>query len=140
MWGNGAGTARHRREQVNKRILLVEDSEDIALVVRTILERHGFEVTSALDGLRAMELAQPGQFDLVILDVLLPEIDGLEVLRRLKAAPETAGIPVALFTSVLSEEESQAALSVGAVGILEKPFDPRRLVDEVVSIVNESAK
>ena len=122
-----------------KRILVVEDSPDIALVVKTTLEMHGFEVSVATDGLRGFEMAQTGRFDLVILDLLLPEIDGMEVLRRLKGNPATAPQPIALFSAQLPDEERKAALEAGAVAILEKPFDPRQLVRHVGALVGEKA-
>ena len=118
-----------------KRILLIEDNEDIALVVRTTLQRREYEVATAADGIQGMERAKSGAFDLIILDVLLPEMDGMEVLANLKADPATADVPVALFTADMDEQECRDALRAGAAGVLAKPFDPRQFVKEVGALI-----
>ena len=130
MRGDGPGG-----DHMAKRILLIEDNEDIALVVKTTLQLRKHEVLTAGDGLQGLEMAQSGPFDLVILDVLLPEIDGLEVLRSLKADPATADVPVALFSANVDEQEARDALRAGAAAVLRKPFDPRQFVREVEALL-----
>ena len=118
-----------------KRILIVEDSDDIALVVKTTLTMRHYEVERASDGLEALNMARADSWDLVILDVLIPEIDGFEVLRRLKSDPETKHIKIALFTAHFTEQERQLSADLGADGVLVKPFDPRRFVEEIGALV-----
>ncbi len=118
-----------------KRILIVEDSDDIALVVKTTLTMRQYEVARASDGLEALEMARAGSWDLIILDVLIPEIDGFEVLRRLKSDPHTKPIKIALFTANMTERERQLSADYGVDGILVKPFDPRRFVEEIGVLV-----
>ncbi len=118
-----------------KRILIVEDSDDIALVVKTTLTMRQYEVARACDGLEALEMARAGSWDLIILDVIIPEIDGFEVLRRLKSDPQTKAIKIALFTANMTERERQLSVDYGADGVLVKPFDPRRFVEEIGVLV-----
>lgn len=122
-----------------KRILVIEDNEDIALVVRTTLELRDYEVLTAGDGLQGLAVAASMPFDLIILDLVLPEIDGHEVLRRLKSDPRTAAVPVALFSAHVSEPERQDAIRAGAAAVLVKPFEPREFISEVGALLDDDA-
>lgn len=122
---------------MKKRILIVEDSDDIALVVKTTLMMRQYEVERACDGLAALEMARTDSWDLIILDVIIPEIDGFEVLRRLKSDPKTKDIKSALFTAHLTERERQMSADLGVDSVLVKPFDPRRFVEEIGALVTD---
>jgi len=113
-----------------KRILYIEDETDLQWLVKHVLESAGgFEVMvcgSGAEGLRRMENFAP---DLVLLDVMMPEMDGFSVLRALRARPESAAVPVLFLTARAQEDDEYLAL--GASGVIAKPFEPSRLVAQV---------
>ena len=118
-----------------RRILVVEDNDDIALVVKTTLTMRQYEVDTASDGVEGLTKARAGDYDLIILDILLPELDGYEVLRRLKTDPATANVKVALFSAHMSEQERASAVDLGAAAVLIKPFEPRQFVHDVGALL-----
>ncbi len=121
-------------------ILLAEDDMDIRQVAVMSLTRIGHHVvTTASNGEEILDiLKQSKDFDLILLDVMMPMIDGFEVCRRLKADPTTTGIPVIFLTAKAQTHEHQLGLSLGAIGYIIKPFDPMILSKQILSIV-ESA-
>ncbi len=116
-------------------VLVVEDNEDIATVVETTLKLRDFHVGRAANGQAGIRKAQEGHYDLIILDVLMPGMDGFQVLDHLKQDGRTSGIPVALFTADLSDRDRRQALAAGAAGVLHKPFDPTVFLTEVQALV-----
>ncbi|MFA7329975.1 MAG: response regulator transcription factor [Candidatus Delongbacteria bacterium] len=109
-------------------ILVVEDEADIRELVRHVLEKDGFPVRVAADGetaLREVRSAPPG---LVLLDLMLPGLDGLEVCRRLRAQPDTAELPIIMLTARGEESDVVAGLNLGADDYVTKPFSPRVLL------------
>ncbi|MBI2909332.1 MAG: response regulator transcription factor [Chloroflexi bacterium] len=114
------------------KILVVEDEEPIAEVVRSYLEREGFQVAVAADGLAALDQARKLQPDLIILDIMLPGMDGLEVLRRLR---QESQVYVLMLTARSEEVDKIVGLSVGADDYVTKPFSPRELVARVKAIL-----
>jgi|SaaInl4_150m_RNA_FD_contig_31_1062639_length_540_multi_2_in_0_out_0_2 CheY-like chemotaxis protein len=123
---------------MGKRVLVVEDNEDIALVVKTTLRLRDYEVETAFDGLLGLAAARSAPYDLIILDVLMPEMDGFQVLEALKADESTASVPVVLFTANLTSADRQMAMDGGAAGVLIKPFDPMTFIREVGVFVGEA--
>jgi DNA-binding response OmpR family regulator len=122
---------------VGQRILVVDDDPTVSDVVRRYLERAGLAVTLAADGpagLRAYEAARP---DLVVLDLMLPGLDGLEVARRLRAGPDET--PIVMLTALGEEADRVLGLQLGADDYITKPFSPRELVLRVQSILRRSA-
>lgn len=113
-----------------KRILYIEDEADLQWLVKHILESvGGFEVMvcgSGAEGLRSMEDFAP---DLVLLDVMMPEMDGFSVLRALRARAESAAVPVVFLTARTQEGDEYRAL--GADGVIAKPFEPSLLLEQV---------
>jgi len=114
------------------RILVVDDDPDIRRIAALSLERvGGFRVTLAAGGREAIALAVREAPDLVLLDVSMPETDGPETLRALRAIPATERIPVVFFTAASSEAEAARLCALGAAGVVAKPFDvtdlPRRI-------------
>jgi DNA-binding response OmpR family regulator len=122
---------------VASRVLVVEDDLTVAEVVLGYLRRAGFEVEHAAEGLRALEVAERTPPDLVILDLMLPGLDGLEVCRRLQAR---AQVPVIMLTALGEEGDRVAGLEVGADDYVTKPFSPRELVLRVQSVLRRSEK
>lgn len=111
--------------------VLAEDDPDIQLVARLSLKRSGFQVLVASNGAEALEKITNEKPDVALLDWMMPELDGLEVCRRLKADPLTAGIPVIFLTARSQEQELKTGLSMGAIGYITKPFDAITLGDRV---------
>ena len=109
------------------KIMLADDEEDIKTVVRLYLEGKGYDVVTAYDGLDSIEVAHSEKPDLIFLDVMMPVINGYEVCRKLKADPETAGIPIVMLSAAAHADSVQKGLDAGAVDYLVKPFDPATL-------------
>ncbi|MGD9956963.1 MAG: response regulator transcription factor [Candidatus Nanopelagicales bacterium] len=118
------------------RVLVVDDDPTVAEVVLTYLRRDGFEAAHALDGLAALAIAEQAPPDLVVLDLMLPGIDGLEVCRRLRAA--NPSLPVVMLTARGEEEDRIAGLEVGADDYVVKPFSPRELALRVRSVLRRA--
>ncbi len=118
-----------------ERILIVEDEANIAAPVRAYLERAGFVVDHVLDGRSALERAAAQQPDLVLLDLNLPDIDGLEVCRRLRASSD---VPVLMLTARDDDVDKIVGLEVGADDYLTKPFNTRELVARIKAILRRS--
>lgn len=121
----------------NRRILLVEDEQTIANVVRDYLLQAGFQVDLARDGFTALQLASTRQPELIILDRMLPGLDGVEVCRRLR---RTMSVPVIMLTALGTEDDRILGLEVGADDYLTKPFSPRELVLRVKSVLRRSVQ
>jgi DNA-binding response OmpR family regulator len=111
------------------KVLVVDDEEGIRVLCRVNLELEGYDVIEAADGPTALESARSKRPDLIFLDVMLPRMDGWDVLTELKADPHTAHIPVVMLTARTSEEDQLRAWGGGVMEYLAKPFNPRRLVD-----------
>ncbi|MBL8954094.1 MAG: response regulator transcription factor [Myxococcaceae bacterium] len=114
-----------------KRILLVDDDRALAGVVATALTEEGFEVTQAHDGRAGLEMFGAGTFDLVLLDVLMPELDGLDLCRRIR---KTSQVPIIFLTSRAEEIDRITGLDLGADDYLGKPFSVRELVSRIRAI------
>ena len=120
---------------MGKKILIVEDEKDIILVLRNALEKNGYEVIDANDGEQALEKVSSEKPDLVILDIMIPKLDGISVNLRLKDNPSTKGLPVIVITGKSHMEELlkiKNELSVAAY--LEKPFSVAMLIEKISQI------
>jgi len=110
------------------RVLLIEDDPDILKLASMALRFDGrFEVLQAASGKEGLLIAQRESPEIIVLDVMMPEMDGYETLQHLKADPKTRGIPVVFLSARAHEQEAQRGLDMGAVGYLTKPFDPMQL-------------
>lgn len=118
------------------RVLVVDDDLTVAEVVLGYLRRDGFEAAHAADGLAALAIAEQAPPDLVVLDLMLPGIDGLEVCRRLRAV--NPSLPVVMLTARGEEEDRIAGLEVGADDYVVKPFSPRELALRVRSVLRRT--
>ncbi len=116
-------------------VLLVDDDHKIISLVRMYLEREGFRVIAAYDGAQALELFERHQPGFVILDVMLPRVDGVAVCRRLR---EGSAVPILMLTARVEESDTLAGLSVGADDYVTKPFSPRELVARVQAILRRT--
>jgi DNA-binding response OmpR family regulator len=119
-------------DRVGKRILVADDEDRIRGLVRGYLEADGFDVAEARDGDAALAVARDWKPDLVVLDVMMPGPDGIEVLRRLRTVSE---VPVILLTARSEEVDKLIGLSVGADDYVTKPFSPRELVARIKAVL-----
>ncbi|OGB91932.1 MAG: DNA-binding response regulator [candidate division NC10 bacterium RIFCSPLOWO2_02_FULL_66_22] len=120
-------------------ILVVEDEPDIADLVKYHLEKAGLPARVVADGKQALDLILREQPDLVVLDLMLPGLDGLELCRRLRGAPATRGIPVIMLTAKTEEVDRIVGLEMGADDYVPKPFSPRELVARVKAVLRRTA-
>jgi DNA-binding response OmpR family regulator len=119
-----------------EKILVAEDEQDIQKVIRITLKfKGGFDVKFANNGLEVLDLVKETRPDLIILDVMMPRMDGYETCRTLKAQSETADIPVVFLTAKAQEKEIEEGLKLGALDYIKKPFEPDEFVSKVKSIL-----
>ncbi len=115
-------------ESAARRILMVEDEEDIAFLIRFLLERHGFVVEHAADGRQALERFRKSPPDLALMEIMLPYHDGLELIERLRAQAGWEAVPVLMLTAKAREVDVVRALELGADDYVTKPFQPEELL------------
>lgn len=120
-------------------ILLVEDNQDNQEIYSVILAHHGYRVLQAFDGGRGVDLARTHGPDLILMDLAMPVIDGLEATRMLKADPATASIPIVALTAHTGREARAAAAAAGCTSFLAKPVEPRRVAEEIRRILAKGA-
>ncbi len=120
-----------------KTIMVVDDNPDIITIVKTILEGRGFTVFSAASGPELLNLLPTQKADLIILDIMMPEMDGLEVLTRLKGKTETSTIPVILLTAKVQYEDVLGGYKLGADYYITKPFTSTQLVNGINLLLGE---
>jgi two-component system, OmpR family, alkaline phosphatase synthesis response regulator PhoP len=118
-----------------ERVLVVDDERDILELVTYNLEKEGYHVTAVATGEDALAAARTGMPDVVILDLMLPGVDGLEVCRRLKGDPKTRHIPIVMLTAKGDEVDVVAGLELGASDYVTKPFSPRVLTARIRAVL-----
>ncbi len=116
-------------------ILVVEDDDDILRLETYVLRKEGFEVSEAASGEKALELAHSRHFDLIVLDIMLPDLDGLEVCRRIRSSPALQSIPIIMVTAKGEETDVVIGLQIGADDYIRKPFKPRELVARIRTVL-----
>ncbi len=121
-------------------MLVVDDEEDIQAVLKYNLEREGYTVTCAGSGEKAVSIAQLGTIDFIVLDLMLPGIDGLEVTRALKREAATASIPILMLSAKGEEADIVTGLELGADDYMPKPFSPRELIARIRAVQRRSEK
>ncbi|NIR43801.1 MAG: response regulator transcription factor [Gemmatimonadetes bacterium] len=126
------------KETHSHRVLVVEDEPDIAALVAYQLAHAGYGVRTTVDGREALRAIETDPPDLVVLDLLLPEISGLDVLRVIRGSNETKDLPVVILTARGDEESRVAGLKLGADDYMAKPFSPRELVLRVEAVLRRS--
>lgn len=122
-----------------QRILLVDDDQSIALALRGYLELAGFEVLEAGNGEEALSVARSARPDLLVLDLMLPGIDGFEVTKALRADEGLAGTPILMLTARVDDVDKILGLELGADDYVTKPFNPREVVARVKALLRRSA-
>ena len=119
----------------HKKILIVEDEQDILDLITLYLEKEGFRTVSAKTGTEGLRQVKQEKPDLVVLDLMLPEIDGLEICKRLRAAPDTALLPIIMLTAKAEESDTVIGLALGADDYVTKPFSPKALVARIKALL-----
>ena len=117
------------------RLLVVDDDPVIVELLRINFEIEGFEVLSASDGEEGLRRARAEQPDLVLSDIMMPRLDGLQLLGRLRADPATAELPVVLLSAKAQHAEVEQGMAMGAADYVTKPFDPLELLDRVNAVL-----
>ena len=123
---------------MSSRVLIVEDEPDIRELVVHHLKREGYQVSAAASGEEALRQVQAVPPDLVLLDLMMPAMDGLEVCRRLRQDPATASLPIVMLTAKGDEVDRVLGLEIGADDYVVKPFSPKELLARVRAVVRRS--
>jgi DNA-binding response OmpR family regulator len=118
----------------SKKILVIEDEPDILQLVKLYLEKEGYRVSTATTGPDGLRAARAEHFDLLILDLMLPGMDGLELCKRLRSEDATATLPIIMLTAKAEESDTVIGLELGADDYVTKPFSPKALVARVKAI------
>jgi two-component system chemotaxis response regulator CheY len=113
------------------RVLIVDDSHDLRYLFARVLQGEGFRVYQASSGREALECVRRIRPDVILTDVMMPEMDGIELIRQLREMPATAAIPVVVMTAAATDEVKRDARGLGAVGVLEKPLNSQRLLAQI---------
>jgi len=121
------------------RILVIDDEKDLIELIRYNLEKEGFLVNGALDGEKGLEIAFQERPDVIIIDLMLPGMDGLEVCRTLRADPRTARIPAIMLTAKSTESDRILGLELGADDYVTKPFSPRELTARIKAMLRRTS-
>ena len=119
-----------RKLPMNKKLLIVEDDEALLKILQLLLE-NSYDLILAMNGKQGLELATSQRPDLILMDIMMPEIDGLEVLRRLKDDPKMATIPVILLTARVGDENIYGGYQLGADYYIPKPFTNAQLLNGI---------
>jgi len=114
---------------LSKKVLLAEDERNVILGVRTCLDAVGYQIEIVEDGEEALNSIRKEHPDLILLDLLMPKVDGFEVLKEVKGNNDTKNIPVIVLTAKAEEEDRQRAMDLGADSYMTKPFKPQELWD-----------
>lgn len=121
-------------------ILIIEDEKDLVETLEYNLKKEGYEVAKAFDGLNGRKLAETKIPDLILLDVMLPGINGIDLCRYLKAKPETSAIPIIMVTAKGEEVDKVVGLEMGADDYITKPFSLKELIARVKTVLRRYAK
>jgi DNA-binding response OmpR family regulator len=127
------------RFMVRGTILVIDDEKDLIELVGYNLEKEGFQVQGALDGESGLAMAAHDLPDIILVDLMLPGIDGLEVCRRLRSETRTAGIPIIMLTAKSSEPDRIVGLELGADDYVTKPFSPRELAARIKAVLRRTS-
>lgn len=118
-----------------KRILIIEDEEQMVEMLKIRLEANNYEVISTHDGKQGLEMAQKQNPDLIILDLMIPKMDGFKVCGLLKKDARYARIPIVMFTARAQESDKRMGKEVGADAYITKPFEPKALLEKIEELL-----
>jgi DNA-binding response OmpR family regulator len=120
---------------MSKKILIIEDDKDIVELLQHYLEKEIFVLKDASDGFSGLEKVKSENFDLIILDIMLPEMSGLDVCKELRGDPKTVSIPIIMLTAKSEETDKIVGLELGADDYVTKPFSPKELVARIKALL-----
>ncbi len=123
-----------------KRILIVDDEEDILSILRLRLEANDYEVMSASDGQEGLNKARTGKPDLIILDLMLPKLDGYKVCRMLKFDESFKAIPIIMFTARVQKKDEELGMEMGADAYIAKPFESEVLLGKMKELLEKNRR
>jgi len=126
--------------EVRKKILVVDDEESVRDLCTACIQHalgQGYDVVEASNGGEAIAAAEAEQPDLILLDIMMPEVDGFEVCQRLKASPQTRGIPIVFLTALGEEKDVEQGLALGGDGYVIKPFNAVTLAAQISELLTE---
>jgi CheY-like chemotaxis protein len=135
-WGKNVALEGESMDN-KKTIMVVDDNPDIITIIKTILEGKGYSVISASSGPELLNLLKNQKPDLIILDIMMPEMDGLEVLTKLKGVTDTTAIPVILLTAKVQYEDVLGGYKLGADYYITKPFTSTQLINGINLLLGE---
>lgn len=121
----------------HRKILIVEDEESLLKLESILLTTRGYKVSGVTDGLKALEAIEKERPDLVLLDIMIPGIDGFEVCRRIKANPATAELPVIMLTAKKSSADQARGAEAGANAYMTKPFKSGKIIEIVEELLKK---
>ena len=122
---------------MNERLLIVEDDASALRLIEFSLQQEGYDVTTATNGLEGLKKGKNEKFDLIILDLMLPGIDGFEICSRLRKETDTAQTPILILSAKTHEADVAMATEVGADGYLTKSGDPAEIVTQVKALLSK---
>jgi DNA-binding response OmpR family regulator len=125
---------------MSEKILVVDDDVETLRLVGMMLQRSGYEILAASSGAQALTLAKSGKPDLILLDIMMPDIDGIDVMHRLRTSASTKDLPVILFTAKTQLDDKVAGFEAGADDYLTKPLEPRELVARVTAVLPRAGR
>lgn len=120
-----------------KKVLLTDDEPNIVRVVSARLKAHGYEVAEAYDGEEALAKIDTEKPDILLLDIMLPKMDGFEVCSRIRSSEAYRNIPIILFSAKTQEEDKKKGREVKADAYISKPFDPQRLIETIEHLLSK---
>ena len=118
-----------------KRILIVDDEKDFVTTMLALLQNQGYEVLSAFDGIDGLQKIKSNTVDLIVLDVMMPRLDGYKVCRMIKFDKKYKGIPIVMLTARVHEEDVKLGEEVGADAYVTKPIKPEILLDRIKNLL-----
>jgi len=117
-------------------ILYIEDDPANRILVRRVLEAEGYRVLEAENGIRGLEIAQREQLGAVLVDIHMPDMDGFEVMARLRTIPRTASVPIIALTAMVMKGDRERTLQAGCSAYIEKPIDVDLLPEQIALVLN----
>ncbi|HTN42589.1 MAG TPA: response regulator [Nitrospiria bacterium] len=126
-------------EVAGKKVLVVDDEKFVRELIKIKLGRCGLAVLEASNGLEAIEMARTQRPDMILLDVMMPKMNGFEACEKLKANPMTARIPIVMLTARGEQANHEKGISLGAMDYMSKPFSPQKLAELVMEILARSS-
>ena len=124
---------------VGKKVLVVDDEKFVRELIKIKLGRSGLVVFEAANGLEAIEIAQTQKPDMILLDVMMPKMNGFEACEKLKTNPTTARIPIVMLTARGEPANHEKGISLGATDYMSKPFSPQKLAELVIEIIKRNS-